>query len=173
MRVGRQMALAGVLAGLIVVATPSVSSAASTVSISVPTAASLGSAPTGAGTLTAQLGTVTVTATGILGLLLPSFTATVVGTSFTTGVGNSAETIPVGSVSYWSGPATSDVSQTAVPGQLTASQAIALSATPQTAFSSSGLLATITTSWDPTIVVKIPAAVVAGTYTGTITESAA
>ena len=145
----------------------------STVTVTVPGSADLGSGPTGAGTLSARLGTVTVTASGVLGLLLPSFTATVSATTFTTGTGQPAQTIPAASVFYWSGPVTASAgTQTAVPGQLTAPQAQALSS-PLTAFSSSGVALSITASWDPTIVVHIPAAVVAGTYTGTITHSAA
>ncbi|MGH9128923.1 MAG: hypothetical protein ACRD0E_08355 [Acidimicrobiales bacterium] len=172
MGVGRRAASVGLLVGLVVLATPSV--AAATVSISVPTTANLGSAPTGGGTLSAQLGAVTVSATGVLGLLLPSFTATVSSTSFATGGGSTAETIPAASIFYWSGPATATAGlQTPVPGQLTANLAQSLSSSPVTAFKSSGTVLSITTTWDPTIVVHIPAAVVAGTYVGTITQSAA
>ncbi|MGI8751340.1 MAG: hypothetical protein ACR2MN_03340 [Acidimicrobiales bacterium] len=130
-------------------------------------------APTGAGTRTAQLGTVTVTAAGSLGFFLPSFTATASSTRFTTGGGTPAETVSNSAISYWSGPVTTFTGlQTSVPGQMSASQAQVLS-TPRIAFSASGLILSITTSWDPTIVVHIPAAVVAGTYGGTITHSVA
>ncbi len=116
------------------------------------------------------MGTVTVTASG---LVAPSFTATVSSSNFTTGTGTPAETVLRASISYWSGPATaSSGAQTAVPGQLTALQAQALSA-PRTAFTSTGLVLSISTSWNPTIVVSIPAAAVAGSYTGTITHSVA
>jgi hypothetical protein len=59
-----------------------------------------------------------------------------------------------------------------VPGQLTPLQAQALS-TPRSAFSSGGLVLSMSTSWNPPMVVNIPAAVVAGSYTGTITHSVA
>ena len=167
----RRAAIAAALCGFAILATPSVAGA--DVAITVPATVNLGAAPTGAGQLSAQLGTVKVTATGVLGLLLPSFTATVSSTNFTTGGRTTAETVPKSSVSYWSGPTTaSSGAQTAVPGQLTALQALPLS-TSLTAFASSGTVLTITTSWNPTIVVNIPAAAVAGSYTGTITHSVA
>ncbi|HEX8770821.1 MAG TPA: hypothetical protein VF711_08645, partial [Acidimicrobiales bacterium] len=94
-------------------------------------------------------------------------------TSFTTGAGAAAQTIPNSSVSYWSGPATATVGlQNTTPGQPTAATAQSLSAS-RTAFSSSGLVLSISTVWDPTIVITIPSAAVAGTYTGTITHSVA
>ena len=166
----RRLALVAVLSGLTVLATPSVAGA---VAITVPTATvNLGAAPAGAGTLSAKLGTVTATDSGTL-FLLPSFTAQVSTTTFTTGTGTTPETIPKTSISYWSGPVTaSSGAQTPVPGQLTALQAQSLS-TPRTSFSSSGLVLSISTSWNPTIVITIPAASVAGVYTATITHSVA
>jgi hypothetical protein len=62
--------------------------------------------------------------------------------------------------------------QNASPGQLNAASAVNLSE-ERVAFSSSGLALSITTTWDPTIVIAIPAAAVAGTYSGTITHSVA
>lgn len=167
--VRRRLALVAVLSGFVIVATPSVAGA---LAITVPTAVNLGAAPTGPGTHSAKLGAVTATASGTL-LLLPSFTAQVTGTDLKTGTGTAAETIPKASISYWSGPVTaSSGAQTAVPGQLTALQAVSLS-TSRRAFASSGLVLSISTSWNPTIIVTIPAAAVAGTYTGTITHSVA
>ncbi len=147
--------------------------AEASVSITVPASVNLGTSPTGAGTLTAQLGTIQVTAVGVAGVLLPSFTAMVSSTTFTTGGKTASETIGKTSVAYWSGPVTASSGlQTAVPGQATAllKQDLSIS---RTAFSSSGTVLTITTSWNPTIVITIPAAAVAGTYTGTITHSVA
>ena len=165
----RRLWLVAVLTGIIIVALPSVAGAAS---ITVPTAVNLGAAPSGAATLSAKLGTVMASDSGTL-LLLPSFVARVSSSDFTTGGGTAAETIPKASISYWSGPVTaSSGTQTAVPGQLTALQAESLSTSRQ-AFSSSGLVANISTSWNPTIVITIPGAAVAGTYTGTITHSVA
>jgi hypothetical protein len=43
----------------------------------------------------------------------------------------------------------------------------------RTAFRSTGLVLSISTSWNPTIVIDIPDAAVAGTYSGTITHSVA
>jgi hypothetical protein len=170
-RTRHYVTVVALLSGLSILVTPSVAGAE--VSITVPGSVGLGSAATGTGMLSAQLGTVTVTARGVLGVVLPSFTATVSSTDFTTGVGTTAETVPKASVSYWSGPLTASTgAQTAVPGQLTALQALPMSA-PRIAFSSSGTVLTITTSWNPTIVVSIPPAAVAGTYTGTITHSVA
>jgi hypothetical protein len=152
----------------LVIASPSLAHA--TVSITVPSSTNLGSVPTGSGSLSTQVGPVTVTATGILGVVLPSFTATVSSTSFTAAGG---QTISASSISYWSGPTTSTSGgQTATPGQATAAQAQTLAA-PVTAFNSVGLVLTITTTWNPTIVVNIPPAAVAGTYSGTITHSVA
>jgi hypothetical protein len=141
-----------------------------TLAISVPSAVNLGSVPIGTTSLSDQLGPVTVTASG---LVAPSFTATVSTTTFTTGSGGPNQTIATSLISYWSGPATTTTGlQTAVPGQVNAALAQNLSAS-QTAFSSTGLVLTITTTWNPTIVITIPTTAVAGTYTGTITHSVA
>lgn len=148
----------------IVVGTPSLAQAA--LAISVPPAANLGSVPAGTSSLSNQLGPVTVTASG---LVAPSFTATVSSSGFTNGGG---QTIPNSSISYWSGPATAALLQNATPGQLNAGNAINLSVS-RTAFRSTGLALSITTTWNPTVVVAIPAAAVAGTYSGTITHSVA
>jgi hypothetical protein len=151
---------------VIVVAGP----ASAAVSISAPTSAALGSTATGSSTLSAHLGTITVTATG---LVAPSFVSTVSATNFTTGGQTANETIAKSAISYWSGPATSTSGlATATPGQLTAAQAVSLSMS-RTAFSGTGLLLSISASWNPTIVVNVPATAVAGTYSGTITHSVA
>ena len=169
MRIGRRIGAVIGIAAFAVLATPAVAHA---VAITVPSSSNLGSVPSGTASFSARLGTVTATDDGTL-LLLPSFTATVTATNFTTGAGSVAETIPKASIAYWSGPVTaSSGAQTAVPGQLTALQAVTLSQS-RTAFSSSGLVLSISTSWNPTIVINIPAAAIAGTYTGTITHSVA
>ena len=151
---------------VIVVAGP----ANAAVSISAPTSATLGSAATGSSTLSAQLGTITVTATGVVA---PSFVSTVSASNFTTGSQTANETVAKSAISYWSGPATSTSGlATTTPGQLTAAQAVSLSMS-RTAFSGTGLLLSISASWNPTIVVNVPATAVAGTYSGTITHSVA
>jgi len=169
-RVGRRVGTVAGMATFLVLTTAWPAHAA--VAITVPSSVNLGSVPTGTSSLSLQLGTVTATATGVL-FLLPSFTASVSSTSFRTGAGGTSETIATSSISYWSGPATATTgAQTPVPGQAVAGLAQNLSVS-RTAFSSSGLVLSITTSWNPTIVVAIPAAAVAGTYTGTITHSVA
>jgi len=169
MRVGWRIGAVVGIAAFVVLATPALAHA---VAITVPSSANLGSVPSGTASLSAQLGQVTATDSGLLGLL-PSFTATVSTTTFTTGSRTAGETIGKASISYWSGPITATTgAQTPVPGQATALLAEDLSVARR-AFSSSGLVSTISTSWNPTIIVNIPAAAVAGTYTGTITHSVA
>ncbi|MER6944235.1 hypothetical protein ABT294_09450 [Nonomuraea sp. NPDC000554] len=134
--------------------------------ITVPASASIGTGAKGA-SITASLGTVTVvdSRAGI-----PPWTATVSATDFTHG----SATITKGNVSYWSGPVTAQSGTgTRVPGQSTAAQKVALS-TSATAFSGRKTATSAqSTSWQPTIVVAIPASAVAGTYTGTIMHSVA
>jgi hypothetical protein len=139
-------------------------------SITVPTSASLGSATPG-NTISAALGTVSVL--DQRGLSNAAWTATVSTTTFITGGATSPETITASNVSYWSGPATSTTgASTLAPGQATASAAQALSAA-RTAFTSSAGNGTTLTSWNPTLLITIPANAVAGTYTATITHSVA
>lgn len=167
MRIGRRAGTVAGIAAFAILATPALAHAA--LAITVPSSVNLGSVPSGTTSLSAHLGTITVTASG---LVAPSFTATVSTTAFTTGTGTAAETIAKTSISYWSGPATSAPGQDATPGQATAADAEILSA-PRTAFRSSGLVLSITTEWNPTIVIAIPAAAVAGTYSATVTHSVA
>lgn len=163
-----RLALGAGLSGLALLVLPSAAEAA--LAITVPATFDLGTVPSGTRTSSAQLGTVTVTASG---LVAPSFAASVTATNLITGGATAAETIPKASISYWSGPATaSSGAQTAVPGQLTALTATDLSVS-RTAFSSTGLVLSISTSWRPTVILTIPAAAVTGSYTGTITHSVA
>ncbi|MEA2685632.1 MAG: hypothetical protein QOE93_827 [Actinomycetota bacterium] len=168
MRVTRRVGVVAGIAAFIVVLTPALAEA--TLTITVPSSANLGSVPSGATSISQHLGAVTVTASGVVA---PSFTATVSTTVFTTGGGGGGQTVGKGSILYWSGPATTTIGlQTPTPGQAAAANAQDLS-TSRTAFSSTGLVLSITTVWDPTIVVNIPATAVAGTYSGTITHSVA
>jgi len=153
----------------LVVANPLPAQAA--LAITAPGSKNLGSVATGTSSLSAQLGPVTASATGVV---TPSFTATVSGTVFTTGGGSANETIPKTSILYWSGPATATISLLGggTPGQVDAGHAQSLVVT-RTAFSGTGLALSISATWNPTIVVNIPAAAVVGTYSGTITHSVA
>lgn len=145
------------------------SASASALAVTAPASTNLGSHATGAGTLTAQLGTVTATNSGVV---IPNVVASVSCSAFTTGGGTANETIPCSAISYWSGPATSVTGLTGTPGQLTSAQAVTLAST-RTAFTGTGLALSISVSWNPTLIVNIPASAVAGTYTGTITHSVA
>lgn len=142
---------------------------APSLSISTPISAALGSTRPG-NTITAPLGTVTVDDTR---LLLAGWTATVSATDFTTGAGSAALTIGKSMVSYWSGPVTASLGiAVRTPGQATAALAQNLSV-PRTAFSKrSGVLGT-STSWNPTLVVTVPATAITGTYRGTVMHSVA
>jgi len=139
--------------------------------ITVPGTANLGSTAITSASLSSHLGTVTVTDDRKLGL---AWTATVSSTDFVTGGASAPETITKAFVSYWSGPATATSGlSVAVPGQLTAAQAVNLT-TSRTAFSGTGIsLVTNSASWNPTLIVNVPAGVVAGTYSGTVTHSVA
>jgi hypothetical protein len=145
--------------------------ATGSLSISAPASSDLGTGSTGAGTLSAQLGSVTVTDTR--GALLGTWTASVSSTDFTTGGATANETIAKGQVTYWSGVATA-TSGTAVftPGQAAALNAQALS-TSRTAYSAATIVGNNSASWNPTLTVNVPAAAVAGTYSGTVTHSVA
>jgi hypothetical protein len=141
-----------------------------TLAISVPSSTSLGSAAP-SGSISAQLGTVQVTDARFI--TSDAWTATVSATSFTTGGGTGPETIATTSVKYWSGNFTSKTGLgTFTPGQLTASNAVVLSAS-RTAFTHTFGNLTSTASWTPTLVIAVPATAVAGTYSGTVTHSVA
>jgi hypothetical protein len=140
-------------------------------SISVPGTKSLGSGAPGDSAIGAQLGTVSVS--DVRGVLLGTWTATVSSTAFVTGGSSPEETIANDNVKYWSGLATTS-SGTGVftPGQATAAQAVTLNA-QRTAFVATGVVGNNSVSWNPTVSVTLPSAVVVGTYTGTITHSVA
>jgi hypothetical protein len=168
LRVG--IGTAGAAAALMIVFTPTPAGAAA--AITAPASKNLGSVATGTSTVSAQLGTVTVTASG---LVAPSFVATVSASVFTTGAGGTNQTIGKASIFYWSGPAVPACTSLlggGTPGQVDAAHAQDLSV-PRTAFSGTGLALSISCAWNPTIVVHIPAAAVAGGYSGTITHSVA
>ena len=164
-----RLAAGGAVIAVALMAAPTAAGAA--LAITVPGTANLGSVPSSTATRSAQLVTVTVTDDRLLGV---AWTATVSTTAFTTGSGTAPETIGQAFIAYWSGPVTSS-SGAAVrtPGQLTSLLAQSLS-TNRTAFSAVGVsLVVNSTSWNPTVVITIPAGAVAGSYTATITHSVA
>lgn len=147
--------------------------AAPGLAISVPSAVSFGASAVGARTISAILGPVTVT-TGIA-VLGGGWTTTVSTSGFTTGAGSAAESIPAASVAYKSGTATASSGLSVgacTPGQPVAT--VALSA-PRTAYICTSLSSLSATSltWNPTVAITVGANNVVGTYTGTITHSAA
>jgi hypothetical protein len=141
---------------------------AGSLAISVPGAADLGTADPGV-TRSGQIGTVTVT--DQRAALTASWTASVASTAFTTGGATANETIPNTAVSYWSGAATATTGTgTFTPGQATAANAVVLSQ-QRTAFSLTVGVGSNSASWNPTLVIAVPAAAVVGTYTGTVTHT--
>ncbi|WP_067177812.1 hypothetical protein [Microtetraspora niveoalba] len=106
--------------------------------------------------------------------LTATWTASVIAAAgFKTGGGTAAETVPTTAVLYWSGAATSTTGLgTFVPGQADAAAAQSLDVS-RTAFSKTTGSGVNTAIWNPTVVVNVPAAAVAGVYTGTINHSVA
>lgn len=167
---GRLVRAGAVLASVVALLAPAARAGAAPSISTYPSTANLGSTATGSSTLSAQLGTVTMSNSG---LALSTATASVVCSAFQTGGGTANETIPAADIYYWSGPATASSGlSSATPGQATAADAQSCGSSI-TAFTVSQLLLGGSVSWDPAIVIHIPAAAVAGTYTGTVTHSAA
>jgi len=138
--------------------------------ITVPSTASLGAGAPGT-SISAQLGAVQVT--DGRALLTAGWTASVSSTSFTTGGATTAETVPSTAVSYWSGTATASTGVGVfTPGQATAALAQTLNVS-RTAFTLTAGTGNNTATWNPTLVVALPAAAVVGTYTGTVAHSVA
>ena len=140
------------------------------VSVTVPANSNLGSASTGTATLTAQLGSVTASAGGILGVQV---TANVSCSDFKTGSGSAAETISKNNVFYWSGPASvTGLLASVTPGQPTSADQVSCATSHQADWAAAGLgLLAVSTSWNPTIIIHLPASAVVGTYTGTVTHT--
>lgn len=134
-------------------------------SITGPATADLGTAVPG-DTISGQLGTVTVDSEEIA-----SWTASVTTAGFITDGGGAP--IPASSVSYWSGPITSQLGVgVPIPGQPTAAEALDLSV-PRTAFTLQSAAEVTAITWNPTLIVLVPLSAVEGTYTATITHSVA
>jgi hypothetical protein len=136
-------------------------------SMTVPASADLGSGDPGTTIGPSAIGAVTVT--DVRAALGASWTATASSTSFTTGAGTPAETIPAGDVTYDPGAMTS----TTGTGTFTPSAAFTLSGTPQDAVAATAITGDNTGTWDPALSVAVPAAAVGGVYTGTLTQSVA
>ena len=138
--------------------------------ISTPDSANLGTATIGAANVSGSLGTVTVTDQRA-SLSLASWTTSVTSSAFVTGGAGTNETIPATAVGYNPGLQTASTGVGVfAPGVLTALGNIS---TPQPAFTAVAEVGATSVSWNPTITVTLPSAVVAGTYTGTITHSVA
>jgi hypothetical protein len=140
------------------------------VSVVAPANANLGSASTGTATLTAHLGLVVASGSGLLGV---DVTANVVCSDFKTGSGTAAETVSKTNVFYWSGPATATgLLSSVASGQPTSADQVSC-ATSQQAFWAGAPLTLLTAmvTWNPTIVIHLPAGAVQGTYTGTVTHT--
>ncbi|MDI1463408.1 hypothetical protein QEZ54_20720 [Catellatospora sp. KI3] len=136
--------------------------------ISVPPASSLGTGNEGT-TLSGPMGLVIVS--DLRASLTPAWNASVVSGAFTTGSAGPGETIPAGNVKYWSGQATVTVGTgTFTPGQMNAGAAQVINV-PRTAFSHAGGTGSNSATWNPNLVVTIPADAVGGIYTGTVTHS--
>jgi hypothetical protein len=141
-----------------------------TLSISAPATADLGSAAPGA-SLSTALGAITVTDTRAN--LDAAWTASAATSDFVTGGGTAAETVGASSISYASGASTATTGLGVfTPGQASVAAAAAMTA-PVTAFTLTGGTGNNSATWNPTIVIAVPAAAVAGSYTGTITQSVA
>lgn len=123
--------------------------------------------------ISGQLGAVTVS--DERAALTATWVATVSAAAggFTTGGGTAPETIANSEVLYWSGAATATTGTgTFVPGQADAGAAQSLDET-RTAFSKTTGSGNNSATWNPTLVVNVPDAAVAGTYTGTVNHSVA
>lgn len=142
-------------------------------SVSVPASANLSaSTAIGSSGLSASLGSVVVT--DARGGLLGTWTASVSSTAFTTDGGGANKSIANSSVKYWSGVATVGAGQVAVPvgQQLLSANKVTLAA-QRDAVIATGVTGNAVVTFSPTVEVTIPADVVAGTYSGTITHSVA
>ena len=131
--------------------------------ITAPGSSNLGSASVGS-TLSADLGTVQVTDNRGFGA---GWTATVASTSFATGGGTPAETIPVSDASY----NITALTQATGPATFTPVPVTQLSTAPQPVVSATNVTGNTTATWNPIITVTVPPTAIAGLYTATITHS--
>lgn len=143
-----------------------------TLNIDTPGSAALGTGEPG-GTITGAIGQVRVT--DQRASATASWIASVTPTDFITGAGSAGQVVLASDVDYWSGPAVSTAGNgTFTPGQTTSANAAALdNSTPLTAFAHLGGTGDNSAIWNPNLVVNLPLASEAGTYTGTVTHSVA
>ena len=132
-------------------------------SITAPGSSNLGSVSVGS-ILSADLGAVQVTDNRGFGA---GWTATVSSTSFATGGGTPAETIPVGDASY----NITALSQATGPATFTPVPVTQLSTAPQPVVSATNVTGNTTVTWNPMITVTVPPTAIVGLYTATITHS--
>jgi len=100
------------------------------------------------------------------GSVAGTWTVTVSVSDFTTGSGAANERIPKESVSVFSGVATTTGIGVVVPTtQLTPA------AHGGTLVSATAVVGSMTSTYNPTVQVAVPATAAAGTYTGTITQT--
>jgi large repetitive protein len=143
--------------------TATVAVVAGVLSITVPASASLGSAPPG-GTINAALGTVQVTDDRGFGA---DWTATVSGTSFATGSGTPAETIPLSDVFY----DITGLGQTTGSAIFTSVPTTNLTGAPQAVVSATNVGGNTAAAWDPLIKMHVPDSAIGGQYTATLVYS--
>jgi len=140
--------------------------------INVPDTASIGSGWSGQ-QISGALGPVTVT--DQRAALVATWVTSVIASAggFTTGAGTPAETVPNTNVLYWSGDQTATTGTGIfVPGQADAAAAQSLNAS-RTAFSKTTGSGDNSATWNPTIVINVPAQAVQGVYVGTVNHSVA
>lgn len=130
--------------------------------LTAPVSADLGGGAPGT-TVTGALGVVTVTDNRAL--LSASWVTTASASSWTTGSGTPAETIPATDVGYNPGSITTTGTITATGTPITLAGAAAPVVTGSNGVGNN------TATWNPTLAAALPAAAVVGTYTGTITQS--
>jgi hypothetical protein len=139
------------------------------ISITVPASTvNLGTVAAGSLTASGSLGDTSVS--DQRGALPATWTLTASSTSFTTGGATAPETVTNSNVSYLAGPSTSVTP--ALAGVFTPVPTSVSLGSPQTAGAFAGTGVNVV-HWDPTIAFVLSPNQVAGTYTGTITQSAA
>jgi hypothetical protein len=137
--------------------------AAGGLSISAPETADLGKVPVGSGSISGSLGPVKVT--DDRGTLEVPWIATVASSDFTTGKQTAAETVPAANVLYTPGSPTAKSPATGVFVPSVAALGLPLPVYTGVAVGNNSV------TWNPTVLITLPAQAVAGTYTGTITHS--
>lgn len=129
-------------------------------SLSTPASAVLGSGSPGT-VIAAAIGSCSVV--DARALASASWTVTAAETDFASGV----QTIPAGAATYTPGTVTTTGTITVTPTTVT------LSNSDQAVITGSAGVGDNSATWDPTLSVSVPPAAVAGTYTGTLTQSVA